>query len=161
MQQPGATCWLTRWRHAGHAPQNYPAAKERTSSAWGLLGESSRRARPQNKVLVLPGAVVAKNRLWGMQFTLWFSLQCFLLAPRMENGNEPAGCFPKEVPPVPYSCPNTGKPRGTHDPLRRKPETFKMPALLLVLLHVQSVLKADLFFWHHFWIWDLPFSIPP
>lgn len=115
----------------------------------------------KKKLLVLPGAVVAENRLWGMQFTLWFSLQCFLLAPRKENGNGPAGCFPKEVPPVPYSCPNTGKPWGTPDTLTKQPKIFRMPALLLVILHVQSVLKADLFFWHHFWIWDLPFFIPP
>lgn len=103
-------------------------------------------------VLVLPRAVVAKNRLWGMQFTIWFHLQCFLLALRKENGNEPAGCFPKEVPPVPYSCPNTGKPRGTPDTFKVQPEIFKTPALLLVTLHLQSVLKADLFFWHNFWI---------
>lgn len=87
-----------------------------------------------------------------MQFTMWFSLQCFLLAVRKENGNEPAGCFPKEVPPVPYSCPNTGKLRGTPDIFKEQPEIFKTPALLLVILHVQSVLKADLFFWHNFWI---------
>lgn len=94
-----------------------------------------------------------------MQFTMWFSLQCFLLAVRKENGNEPAGCFPKEVPPVPYSCPNTGKLRGTPDILKEQPEIFKTPALLLVILHVQSVLKADLFFWHNFWIWDLHSTI--
>lgn len=87
-----------------------------------------------------------------MQLAMWFGFQCFLLALRKENGNEPAGRFPKEVPPVPYSCPNTGKPRGTPDTFKEQPEISKTPTLLLVILHAQSILKGDLFFWHNFWI---------
>lgn len=60
-----------------------------------------------------------------MQLTTWFGLQCLLLAPRKENGNEPAGCFPKDIPPVPYSCPSTGKPRGTPDTLKEQPEIIQ------------------------------------
>lgn len=110
MQQPLAARWQMRWSWPGNAPQIQAGAKGRSPlclrAPQGLLQDVKISKRTCAGLAWSCGG--QKQAASDTQLTTWIGLQHLGL--KEENGDEPAGRFPREVPPAPHYCPNTGKP---------------------------------------------------